>query len=108
MKIYFNMKKYESHKFTKINESVLVLSVSLKNGVWVAFTERIVNNELKTGLLIDSETGKETDGNYYDCFFFKKTFLRILFKPYTLWSNSSIIITKMPGDRYNNLTKRTK
>ena len=108
MKIYFDMNKYENHKFTKINESILVLSVSLKNGIRFAFTERVVNNELKTGVLIDSETGKETDGNYYDCFFFKKTFLRILFKPYALWSNSSIIITKMPEDRYNNLTKRIK
>lgn len=108
MKIYFDMNKYENHKFTKINESILVLSVSLKNGIRFAFTERVVNNELKIGVLIDSETGKETDGNYYDCFFFKKTFLRILFKPYTWWSNSSIIITKMPEDRYNNLTKGIK
>lgn len=103
MKIYFNMGKYEKHKFTKLNESIFVFSISFKNGIWIAFTERLVGDDKKTGILVNSETGEKTKGKYYDCFFYKKTFLRIKFKPFSKWKNSCIIIARMPEEAYNEL-----
>ena len=103
MKIYFNMNKYENHKFTKLKESIFVFSISLKNGIWIAFTERIVGDIKKSGVLINPETGEKTKGKYYDCFFFKKTVLRIKFKPFSKWKNSCMIIARMPEEAYKEL-----
>lgn len=103
MKIYFNISDLEKHKFSKPEESVLVLMFSFKQGIWIKYKKRVVLNDMKYGKLIDVDTNSSYRGNYYDCYFRDKTILRVRFNPFSFWRNDSNYITKMTEYEYNKI-----
>lgn len=103
MKIYFSIEDAQQHKFTNpVYEKYICLDFKR---LWFTSKSRAICNELRTGTLIDINSGADYISEYYTVVFESRTFLRIKLHDLknSYWRLRGFNDSRIPKDKFDLL-----